>query len=108
MEFVVSGVYKTKENKLIIIMGDVPHAVKIKNEFLHQYTSKGEAEHTETGEIIQLFEHSDTKVVVGVTRGLTKLVKSDILTIYQDLETKKLFACPKRIFMQLEMVRVDE
>jgi len=105
MEFVASGVYETKDKKLILFMGNALHPMSLKSEFLDQYIKKGEATHTETGEVLDLFEHKELKTVVAITRGISKTVRNEILSVYQELQSKKVFASPVDIFEKEEVVR---
>lgn len=105
MEFVASGVYEMKDKKLILFMGNALHPMSLKNEFLNQYTKKGEAMHTETGEVLDLFEHTELKTVVAITRGISKTVKNEILAVYQEVQSKKIFASPIDFFEKEELVR---
>lgn len=106
MDIFAGGMYRDDKDNYYIMMGEVLHVLKIKDEFAHEYQRKGQAEHTETGEILDLFLHKDG-AVIAVTKGITQVITSDILVVYQDVESKKTYACPSEKFEKKNFKRAD-
>ena len=106
MELNPGNVYQDKQGNMFLVMGEILHALKIKDDYVSQYHRKGEAQHTETKEVIDLYTH-ESGYVIGVTRGLTRVTKMESLVIYQDLVSKKIWARPGSLFKDGRLIQID-